>query len=147
MYSNEQPSRKRRKTSLAGRKRIAAAQRARWAKFEAGERAVSGEPYGHTQKTHCDSWQVNLPVAVCDGITVTGIQQESVRAKVDTRLCRKLTPLGVALKNLNPSDSQQIRWGIGLGFFDSYHFVKPDEYCEYDSVMFNNYDDGRAQSL
>jgi len=58
-----------------------------------------------------------------------------------------LTPLGVALKNLNPSDSQQIRWGIGLGFFDSYHFVKPDEYCEYDSVMFNKYDDGRAQSL
>lgn len=90
---------------------------------------------------------MNLPVAVFDGITVTGNQQKSVRAKVATRLCRKLTPLGVALKNLNPSDSQQIRWGIGLGFFDSYHFVKPDEYCEYDSVMFNKYDDGRAQSL
>ena len=115
---------------------------------EAGKRAVSGEPYGHTQKAHCDSWQVNLPVAVFNRITVTGIQQESVRAKVDTELCRKLTFLGVALKNLNPSDDQQILLGIGSGFFDSYHFVKPDEYCEYDSVMFNKYDDGwRAQSL
>jgi hypothetical protein len=81
-------------------------------------------------------------------VTVTGIQQEGVRAKVDTRLCHKLTPLGVALKNMNPSDDQQIRLGIGSGFFDSYHFAKPDEYCEYESVMFNKYDDGwRAQSL
>jgi hypothetical protein len=40
VYSNGQPGRKRRKMSAAGRKRIAAAQRARWAKVK-GKAAVA----------------------------------------------------------------------------------------------------------
>ena len=38
-YSGTKPSRKRRKMSVAARKKIAAAQRARWAKFRAKKKS------------------------------------------------------------------------------------------------------------
>jgi hypothetical protein len=109
---------------------------------DVGKKWVDGSPYSHTQKQHCDEWQVDLPVANVIGVQVTGIQQEGVHAKVDASLCRKLTPLGETLKAQNLTDNQQVLLGLGTGFLDSYHFVRPNEYCEFDSVMFNKYRDG-----
>ncbi len=73
---------------------------------------------------------------------MTGIQQEGDHAKVDASLCRKLTPLGETLKAQNLTDNQQVLLELGTGFFDSHHFIRPNEYCVFHSVMFNKYRDG-----
>ncbi len=117
---------------------------------DVGKKWEDGSPYGHIQTQHCDEWQVDLPVANVTGVQVTGIQQEGDHAKVDASLCRKLTPLGETLKAQNLTDNQQVLLGLGTGFFlglgtgffNSRHFVRPDEYCEFRSIMFKKYRDG-----
>ena len=117
---------------------------------DVGKKWIDDSPYGHIQTQHCDEWQVDLPVAKVTGVQVTGIQQEGDHAKVGASLCRKLTPLGETLKAQHLTDNQQVLLGLGTGFFlglgtgffDSHHFVRPNEYCEFESVMFNKYRDG-----
>jgi hypothetical protein len=104
---------------------------------EAGKRAVQGEPYAHTQKTNCDSWQSNLPVAVFDGIEVTGIQQEGIHAKADIAIKWKLTPLGLAIKTL-PEDDQRV--GVGEEFLQMPN--GEGEFSQNDVAKFEKYDDG-----
>lgn len=105
---------------------------------EAGKRAVQGEPYAHTQKTNCDEWQSNLPVAVFDGIEVTGIQQEGIHAKADIAIKWKLTPLGLALKTLPEGNDVE----LGLGHEFSYMPKGEKEFSQNDVAAFEKYDDG-----
>jgi hypothetical protein len=105
---------------------------------EAGKRAVDGEPYAHTQKTNCDSWQSSLPVAVFDGIEVTGIQQEGVHAKADIAIKWKLTRLGLALKTIPEGDDAE----MGLGREFSLMPKGKGEFSQNDVAKFEKYDDG-----
>ena len=105
---------------------------------DAGKRAVQGEPYAHAQKTNCDSWQSNLPVAIFDGIEVTGIQQEGIHAKADIAVKWKLTPLGLTLKTIPEGDD--IEMGLGREFS---HMPKgKGEFSENEGAAFEKYDDG-----
>jgi hypothetical protein len=105
---------------------------------EAGKRVVDGELYAHTQKTNCDSWQSSLPVALFDGIEVTGIQQEGIHAKADIAIKWKLTPLGLALKTLPEGDDAEM--GVGREFS---HMPKGErEFSQNDVAAFEKYDDG-----
>ena len=104
---------------------------------ETGKRAVQGDPYGHTQKLYCDEWQSNLPVATFDGIEVTGIQQEGVHAKAEIAIKWKLTPLGLAIKNL-PAEYQDV--GVGNEFLHAPN--GKGEFSQDDAASFEKYDDG-----
>ncbi len=105
---------------------------------EAGKRVVEGKSYAHTQKTNCDSWQSSLPVAVFDGIEVTGIQQEGIHAKADVAVKWKLTPLGIALKTVPEGDDPEM--GLGREFS---HMPKGEkEFSQNDVAKFEKYDDG-----
>jgi len=105
---------------------------------EAGKRAVQMGPYAHTQKTNCDSWQSSLPVAIFDGIEVTGIQQEEIRAKADFALKWKLTPLGLAIKTLPEGDDED----MGLGNEFAQMPKGGGEFLQNDVATFDKYDDG-----
>jgi hypothetical protein len=104
---------------------------------EAGKRAVQGKAYAHTQKPYCDEWQSNLPIAIFDGIEVTGIRQEGIHAKAEVAVKWKLTPLGLAIKTL-PKEYQDV--GVGPEFLNT--AGGKSEFSQKDVATFDKYDDG-----
>ena len=104
---------------------------------DAGKRAVEGKAYAHTEKPNCDEWQSSLPVAVFDGVEVTGIQQEGIHARADFAIKWKLTPLGLALKTI-PEGNEEM--GLGPEFL---RLPKGEgEFSENYVGQFERYDDG-----
>lgn len=65
---------------------------------ELGHETVEGEPYGHTQKANCDSWQVTFPLSTSDGIKIVEIVQDGPHAKVDAIFKWKITPVGESIR-------------------------------------------------
>ena len=105
-----------------------------------GHAAVSGEPYGHTVKPNCDSWQVDMPFAEWDNVTVTGVVQEGIHARVEAKLCEKLTPFGAELRRTLPEHDKEM---IASTFFERANFYSSDgRRCETREIPFDKYDDG-----
>jgi hypothetical protein len=97
-----------------------------------GQNGISGEPYAHKQNGRCDYWQVNLPLAILEGFTITGIQEEGTHAKADVVLSWKPTPVGTSLKKQKP-----------LRLHDLSDIPDTDqEFHTYTTASFDKYDDG-----
>ncbi len=64
---------------------------------ERGKRSIDAPPYSHEQKTDCDEWQVEIPLAKYDHMDVTGIVEDGARAKADASIFFVLTPAGIDL--------------------------------------------------
>jgi hypothetical protein len=73
---------------------------------DAGRKAATDGPYAHNVKNNCDSSQYTFRLTTLDKIEVTGIRQEGTTAKVEYRVCRTLTPVGKAVRDLHPSEHE-----------------------------------------
>lgn len=123
---------------------------------DSGQRARSGEPYNHVQKTTCDSWIVSLPLSVFSTIDVTGILEDGPHAKANAEARWKLTALGLALKryfgpqlveskSLTPAwRASQVKDGIKLVLGEDIMDMpdRADGYTTYVTAEYDKYDDG-----
>jgi hypothetical protein len=109
---------------------------------EAAKKAPIGEPYGHTVKKNCDTWQYSIPLTEFSENKVTGVQQEGTNAKVEYQACHKLTAIGKAVRDLHLSD-REMTLSLITGLEDmTRRAANRDSYCEYETARFAKYDDG-----